>query len=41
MSLKLGLQEEIEGANDYINWLKHARLILNGPRIEMAIITER
>jgi hypothetical protein len=30
-----------EGANDYINWLKHARLILNGPRIEMAIITER
>jgi hypothetical protein len=29
-----------EGSNDCIPWLKHARLILNGPRIEKAIITD-
>jgi len=29
-----------DGSNDCVNWLKHARLILNGPRIEKAIITD-
>src|SRR5215471_18745408 len=28
-----------EGANDYINWLKHGTLKQNGPRIENAKIT--
>ena len=29
-----------EGLNDRMHWLKHARLILHGPRIEKAIITD-
>jgi hypothetical protein len=30
----------IEWSNDCVHWLKHARLILKGPRIEKAIITD-
>ncbi|WP_143278086.1 hypothetical protein [Bradyrhizobium sp. UFLA03-84] len=31
--------ERTDGLNDRMHWLKHARLILHGPRIEKAIIT--
>ncbi len=39
-SHEIGAAGGAEGPNDCVHWLKHARLILNGPRIEKAIITD-
>lgn len=38
-SHEFGAAGGTERSNDCVHWLKHARLIMNGPRIEKAIIT--